>query len=290
MMFIGGDIKENAIKIVYITGSNPIINNARSLKRLEEAEKRCGVDITTVSCRLGEPFSKEIEKFSAAFFIGNSHNMRTFDAIYNMPPVHYLINSGYMLDIPFDRREKKCNSFLFFASSGQVHKGLDLLLDIFSQKYFPCELYICSAYGNEPQFVAAYKKELFDMPNIHAMGFIAINSKKFADIVKKCAYLIVPSCAEGQMGSALTVMSAGVIPILSQECGFDDDEAILLPDCELETIKNIILEYSQKSMDWVDKKSHEVIDMTRKKHSKEMFIQSLRQAFDKTLVNRKGDI
>ena len=248
------------------------------------------MDITTVSCRLGEPFSKEIEKFSAAFFIGNSHNMRTFNAIYNMPPVHYLINNGYMLDIPFDRREKKCNSFLFFASSGQVHKGLDLLLDIFSQKDFPCELYICSAYRNEPQFVAAYKKELFDMPNIHAIGFIATNSKRFADIVQKCAYLIVPSCAEGQMGSALTVMSAGVIPILSQECGFDDDEAILLPDCKLETIKNIILEYSQKSMDWVDKKSHEVIDMTRKKHSKEMFIQSLRQAFDKTLVNRKGDI
>ncbi|WP_314621160.1 hypothetical protein, partial [uncultured Selenomonas sp.] len=102
----------------------------------------------------------------------------------------------------------------------QVHKGLDLLLEIFGQKDFPFELYICSSFQSEKEFCEVYKSELFHTSNIHSVGFIDIMGEKFCEISEKCSFTILPSCSEGVAGSALTAMSAGIIPIVIRECGF----------------------------------------------------------------------
>ena len=54
--------------------------------------------------------------------------------------------------------------FVFFGSLGAVHKGLDLLLEVFSRMTTDCKLYVCSGYEKEEDFCKLYHKELYETP------------------------------------------------------------------------------------------------------------------------------
>lgn len=231
-------------RIFYVTGSYPKWAAEQSLARREAVFQRRGVRFT--DHREFRPIPDYIKDFDAAFMFGNEYNWATYTAAFKMPQVHFIANFGYKFPYVIDKSKRSAHKFLFFASGDQIHKGLDLLLEVFAQPDFPCELYICSAFQSETLFCETYHKELYETPNIHAIGFVDIMGTEFKEILECCQYVIVPSCSEGKMGSALTAMSAGLIPILSLVCGFDADEAILLPDCELFTIEKFVREYADK--------------------------------------------
>lgn len=89
--------------------------------------------------------------------------------------------------------------FLWFGSSRLIHKGLDLLLEIF--KELPdLHLHVCGPINNELKFKDIYYEELYNTKNIHTYGFINIQSKSFKGIINKCAFIIFPSCSEGGGG------------------------------------------------------------------------------------------
>ena len=90
----------------------------------------------------------------------------------------------------------------------------------------------------------------------------------------------MPSCAEGCAGSILANMSAGLIPIVSKECGFEEDEVITLSDCKKETIKEFILEYSQKDIEWIKEHSCTSIEMVKERYSELAFTESIERAID----------
>ncbi len=273
-------LKENAIKIAYLTGSNPRFANNAEKKRLEYLKQRRGYKLK--QRRQSPVLTKAIEQYHAAMFIGNRHNLKTYQE-YKMPPVYFIKNNGYDFEFKFDRSKKDSRSFLFLSSAGQVHKGLDLLLDIFSERNYPYELYICSSFGEERDFVHAYRNELFQCPNIHPIGFIDILGRVFQKIVSKCVYAIMPSCSEGQSGSVCTAMSAGLINICSKECGFEDDEVIHLQDCRIETIRMAIQKYSDKDMDWIEGKSKKSYEIAQSRYGQKNFLNSIHAAFDKIL-------
>ena len=169
-----------------------------------------------------------------------------------------------------------------------MHKGLDLLLEIFSKKGFPFELYVCSNFESEEAFCEVYKKELFSTSNIHPVGFIDIMSEKFREIAEICSFALLPSCSEARAGSVLTVMSAGIIPIVSRECGFEDDEVIQLRDCKLETIEEAIRYFGEKNDTWIERESNHVRHIVKERYSKENFVQSVHNALQKVIG--KNDI
>ena len=82
-------------------------------------------------------------------------------------------------------------------------------------------------------------------------------------------------------------MSAGIIPIVSRECGFDDDEVITLPDCQKNTIKEFILRYSEKDSEWIKEHSRHSIQMVKERYSNFAFIDSVENAIDGVL-NKKS--
>jgi len=71
-------------------------------------------------------------------------NIVARDSYSKFPLVINLNNAAYH-DTRYERTKKDFNrgrnNFLFFSGSGNVHKGLDLLLEAFSQ--LPAHLYIC---------------------------------------------------------------------------------------------------------------------------------------------------
>ena len=278
-------IKKDGILISYLTSSNISFSNEQEYERLADVYQRRGVRLRAQ--RQSGNIQKDIENFDAAFMIGNAYNLQSYYREFNMPPSFLIKNTGYEFCIKNRMEHVDTRNFLYFASAGQVYKGLDLLLEIFAEPSFPCELYVCSSYESEKDFCKEYDTELFHTQNIHAEGFVNIHSERFKEIVEKCAYVIVPSCAEGQMGSALTVMSAGLIPILSRESGYDDDEVIILPDCKMDTIRKVVLEYSQKDKQWIKERSEYEIQIVKERYSRECFIQSVQNAFEAVLGERK---
>jgi hypothetical protein len=204
-----------------------------------------------------------------------------------MPPVFYIKNNGYEFDFSINVTEETAKNFLFFGSLGAVHKGLDLLLEIFSQPDYPYNLYVCGLYETEKDFYEEYHDELYNHKNIHPMGFVDVLSEKFKQIVTNCAYSILPSASEARAGSLLTVMSAGVIPIASKICGYDEDEVILLEDCSKECIERNIREYAQKPLDWIKKQSVYEKEIVKNRYSKQSFIESVEQAMNGILALKK---
>lgn len=271
-----------AKRIAYITGSNVCFSNQAEKKRLESIYQRRGVRIQPR--RQTKPFDKKLlSSFDAMFFMGNEHNLKTY-AEYAPKKVFLIKNTGYDFLAGHDGSKKSSKSFLFLAGSGQAHKGLDLLLEVFS-KNTNLHLYVCSNFKAEKDFARFYHKELFETPNIHPIGFININSFEFVEIIKKCAYLISPSCSEGQSGSVLAGMSAGLIPIISKESGFNDDEAFLIKDCSVETLVKEIRQFSQKTPEWISEKRLLAEKIAREQFGRNNFSDSIKKALSGVLKN-----
>jgi glycosyltransferase, group 1 family len=274
-------MKKNCRSIAYITGMNPSVANFNEQLRLDAVYERKGVRLPPE--RQVQLISREIELFNGVFFIGNAYNLNSFNE-FLMPPTFFIKNTGYSFPISIDGKKRSPRKFLFFASNGQVHKGLDLLLEIFGQDGFPYELYICSGFREEPAFCKLYNRELFHTRNIRAIGFVDIMGDEFREIAQMCAFSVLPSCSEGIAGSVLTTMSAGLIPIVSKECGFEDDEVIHLQDCEMDTIEQAIRHYGERDIDWIRAESARVQAIVQERYSEEAFIRSVRQGLESVLA------
>ncbi len=277
-------MKNGCLTIAYLTGSNANFQNEAELKRICDLKIRRGFSL--IPRRQSPILTKEIENYSACFMIGNEYNWKTYSE-FNLRRPYFIKNTGYQMDFYFNRNIKDKRCFLYFGSHGQVHKGLDLLLDIFSENEFPCELYVCGTFQQEIDFNKAYSHELYECKNIHSFGFVDIESDEFKKIVARCVYSIMPSCSEGISGSVLTTMSAGLIPICSRECGMGEDEVFHLPDCSINSIRKMIIDFSNKDLDWIYNESKKTYQIINERYSYKDFIRSFNCALDDTLIQCK---
>ena len=131
-------------------------------------------------------------------------------------------------------------NFLWFGSSGAIHKGLDILLDIFKENK-NLKLYIAGLSDTEKWVISHYK----DCKNIINLGFVDVQSLEFIEIMDKVAFVLLPSASEGMSTSVLTCMKHGLIPVVTANVGIDvDNIGIFLDDYKIEYVENKILELS----------------------------------------------
>ena len=270
-------LNENCIKTIIVAGSSSEYSFFSEQKRLKNCKKRRNVMPEARYSPMGSHLN--CEDYDGILIYGNEFNISTYGTVEELPKAYFLGNNGYIFDFEVDFSKKQRDCFLFFASGTSVLKGLDLLLEIFGQKDFPAKLFICSSFKSEPIFCEVYKEELFNRKNIFPVGFIDIKSEVFKDIVDICSYVILPSSLDGAPGSILTAMSAGLIPIVSKDCGFDEEDFITLPDCEIPTLEKVILEYSQKPLEWIEYASYHAKKTIMEKYTRKNFVDSIREAF-----------
>jgi len=170
--------------------------------------------------------------------------------------------------------------FLFFSGRGNVHKGLDLLLEAFSK--MPLHLHICQYL--EDDFADVYKKELTGCPNIHIHGFTSMRSRQFYSLAKKCDWVISPTCAEGQPGALLECMAHGLIPILSKDANIDcGGMGISLSDCDIGTLRSEALRACAMGADSIRRMATVLVVETRKNYSVDNFRRNLSQAIHRII-------
>jgi hypothetical protein len=180
---------------------------------------------------------------------------------------------------------KSPSAFVFLASSGQVYKGLDLVLEVFARNPH-LTLWVCSSFRRELDFCAAYWRELFFTKNIKPVGFIDIQSQQFAQMATQCAYAILPSCAEAMSGSLLTAMSAGIIPVATSQCDLAPGEYVPLGEATPESIERTVCELSTKNIDWVTGFSMSVRMAIEQHYTAAAFTHSVQAALSSILALR----
>lgn len=276
---------KNCKKILHITGAHWRFQNAAENKRLLALKERKGISLQP---RRQVPPSLGIEYADCATILGNKFTLGTF--AYSRKPL-YPIPLSTTVQFPFFENkefDKIRKNFLWFGNSGMVHKGLDLVLDIFSE-LSEYHLTVCGPVKQESDFEKAYHKELCNTPNIRTLGLINVRSKQFLNIVKENVALIFPSCSEGQSGSVITCLHAGLIPIISYESGVDiDDFGIPLKKCSIDEIKDSIKTVSNFSEDELKTMSNNAWQYARKNHTREKFSESYNQFVNKMVTDNES--
>jgi glycosyltransferase involved in cell wall biosynthesis len=218
---LAGKLNKDCTIVAHLDTAHWITNNHSAYSRLSSLLNRRRVALKN-SIRVVEA-NLAIEHSHIATVLGNDYTVDTYQYA-GKPIVRIPISTTAIYEWNADKQFDRCrNNFLWFGSSGFVHKGLDLVLEAFARmpNY---HLTVCGPLSEEKGFVSAYHKELYETPNIHTVGWVDVTGSKFREIAADCVGLVYPSCAEGGGGSAITCMHAGVIPLLSREASVDIDD------------------------------------------------------------------
>jgi len=257
-------------------------------ERVRWLEERKGVKLP-----LDRPsFSNEERPYNLAdgiITLGNEYTKQFFTKF----PLVIPINNAAYHDDRFERVEKDYysgrNNFFFFAGPGNLHKGLDLLLDAFVQT--DAHLYICQVISED--FYQVYSTELENYSNIHNIGFIPMRSQQFYELVDNCNFVISASSAEGSQGAIVECMHHGLIPVITPENTIDVGDYGVFLDCSsIDAIVDTIRELSQ----WSPEKCREMSQRTRsaamKDFSVDAFERNMKAAVEQIVDHwaDKGDV
>jgi len=175
-------------------------------------------------------------------------------------------------------------NYLWFGSAGFVHKGLDLVLELFAGMP-DYQLYVCGPLEKEQEFVDLYYPELYETDNIHAIGWVDVHSKQFRKLLSSCLGIVYPTCSEGGGGSAIDCMHAGVIPIVSYEASIDVEGCgLLLKDDSLPELKAKIIQLSSLPLSELEKFSHAAWQYASSTHSRDIFAKKYREFVQEVLL------
>jgi glycosyltransferase involved in cell wall biosynthesis len=217
------------ICIFYANGCNPLYSNIITTLKVRDFYTRHGYLLIRSSRIIKQSQYAQILLADAVIVLGNKFVLGTYTSSDQNGVSRYrCLNSFYrdIYDIDLSKKDfgKAKKNFLWFGSVGLLHKGLDILLDIFSKRD-DIFLHICGAPADEIDFWNCYKQSFqVGRKNIVHHGFVNIQSDLFKEIMECCAYIVSPSVSEGGASGILTaIANGGMIPIISESTGLDMD-------------------------------------------------------------------
>lgn len=281
---IGQRLNPDCVKIVHLETSHFLFNNSAAYKRCLDLQQRRGVALT--SFKWVQP-NLAIEHADVATIKGNQFTVGTY-AYANKP--FFQTNNPAVVSLPWPENKQfdACRrNFLWLGSEGLVHKGLDLVLEAFAEMP-DHHVTICGPISQDSAFEKAYHKELYETPNIHTHGWVDLGSDDFIDLANSCIGIVYPSCAEGQAGSVINCLQAGLIPIISYQSGVDvDGFGVILRDCTIREIKETVQQisaYSQEKLKFMARTAWEYAGI---KHTREKFAREYERII-RTIINNSN--
>ena len=272
-------LPDDCIKIFHGETAHWSFHRDAQAERYDALEARRDVRLPPV--KPAEP-NRGIETADVGFILGNDFTLGTFEPAGT--PLHRLWISSNTIYPDLEREAESAKRFLWFGSGDLVHKGLDLVLEAVARRP-DLELVVCGPIHREPHFERAYARELYELPNVETYGWIDTESRDFLDIARRCSALIYPSCSEGQCGGVVTCMHAGLVPILTEQCGLDVDPAFgtLLPDPlmrggdPVEPVESALEAHATRPWSETVAMSRTAAEVARTEHTRERFAARYRE-------------
>jgi len=272
------------VKVYFSTGLYWKEHNRREEERFRWLEERRGVRLPYDRwIHYSEEYANQT--VDGIICLGNKIARESYS---KFPLVFNLNNASYPDDC-YDRTVKDFasarNNFLFFAGGGNVHKGLDLLLEVFPM--VDAHLWVCQRV--RPNFFEVYRREFESCKNIHLLGRIAMRGQLFYKLVDKCAYIILPSCSEGCAGSVVECMHHGLIPVVSLESTVETGNyGVAFNTCSIEEIKEVVQDLSHRPPEWCKEVSMRTMQAALTQFSEENFLRNMKNAIqDIVQIKRK---
>ncbi len=262
-------LHERCIKVAHLDTAHWVFNNYATYRRKLELQQRRGVTILG-SHRIVEP-NLAIEHADCGSMCANDFTSGTFR--YAGKPIYQLPQSPpTTYPWPDGKNFHACRKhFLWFGSHGFVHKGLDVVLEAFSDMP-DCHLYVCAPLHKEKEFAKHFDRELYHTPNIHTVGWVDVESPEFVEILARCVGVVNTSCSEGGGASIITCMHGGLIPIVNRESSVDvEDFGVLLTNSSIDAIKTAIQRVAGLPDEELKHMAHKAWESVRAKHTREKF-------------------
>lgn len=203
-----------AYTVIYMTENPHCVSQVREQERIDYFYERTGRKIPF--SRTGKFYHENDEKMAdAVICLGEAKYFDSGKAYRIYPSA--LKNERY--DANLHDRRKNIN-FMVFGTKGFVHKGSDLLVEVF-ERHSDWTLYMCGR-----GIAQECKKLKIKLPwNVIDCGFIDVGSDAFLELVSQCPYVLLPSCSEGMSTALTTCMRHGQIPVTMRGTGMDELES-----------------------------------------------------------------
>lgn len=271
---LAGAVGPGCLKIFHAETAHWKTNDEAQLRRLAELEARRSLRLTRTRL-VGE--NRAIETADCATVLGNEWTLASYRP-FGKPLFRVPISNALTYPSPEAKDFEACRGrFLWFGGVGFVHKGLDLVLDAFAGQE-GLALDVAAPIDREPDFAAGYARELFETPNVRALGWLDVASPRFLEVATANLGMVFPSCSEGGGGSAITAQHAGLIPLLTYETSVDLDPSfgVLLADARVETIRAAARELSARGAGELRSMALESWRRARERHTREAFRRNYR--------------
>ncbi len=217
-------------KLLHLTTSYVRYANEAEIRRVEELEQRRScLYAPKVMAPYCELWDRSLQVADACSLIGNRQTRATYPEHFH-PKITRVTVSASRLQRVKEPQEyvPRDREFVWFFGVGAVHKGLDLVLEVFAC-HPQWKLNVIGNASEERDFAKIYRRELCELANIRMHGPMSPSSPAFQEIVRRCFCFVAPSCSEGISPAAATLLQVGLYPIVSRQCGID-----LPPGCGME--------------------------------------------------------
>lgn len=260
-----------AYTIMYMTENPYSVSKAGERERIDYFYERTGKKISYA--RTGKFYLENDELLADAIiclgekrYFRNSKVQRVYPSAFK--------NEKYEVNVC---QRRKNTNFLVFGVKGFVHKGNDLLLEVF-QKHPEWNLYMC---GRE--ILDECKKLGLKLPdNVIDCGFIDVSSDKFLELVEICPFVLLPSCSEGMSTSLLTCMRHGQIPVTMRGTGMDELEAYCeyFEDYHISAIESRLEELVSMDRKEVVNLSNKIYQFANENFTLEKYTENIRRCIE----------
>jgi len=271
----------NKIQTIYYgAGMHVCHQNTTSLQRVKDVYGKKGVWLGKSARFVEKTWTHQTALVDGIIAVGNevcadSYRKYYDGIVYSLPAPFYETLDGENIIRQRDSSSKQ--HYLWFGSSGLIHKGLDLCLDYFS-KTQDIFLHICGPIESEKEFINVYKKELFESPNIKSHGFVDIASKEFEAILTMCSFIIFPSCSEGGSPSTLTVIgNSGLVPIITKETTIQTGYEIWIDGFDYESVDKAIKQSQTLSFEEIKELQYNNLKFVKTNHTQEIYYEQLKK-------------
>ena len=228
-------------KIIYGTGCDTVFSNKISLERVAEFfEKEKLLCIS--SARLAPATWRcQIVFADLIIALGNSFVVSTYKQynINRVEPLNIFFKSSCLIDLSKKDFTVSKSNFLWWGSAGAIHKGLDLILQLFARRS-DIKIFVCG-YRNEFPFDDYLMQMMSKNLNIIDLGFVQVGSSQHVRLLDNCVATLLPSASEGgSPGIVNACGNAGLIPIITKNCGVDvpdETQQFVLDELNVESLE-----------------------------------------------------